>query len=315
MRGIRIPSAEGRHARSALWGFRGRRVILAGTGLLVVAVAGAVGVGELLSAPARARVGAAPADWGAVDVALTTTDGRRVFGWFVATESPRGTVLLLHGVRADRRQIAGRVPFLRARGYSTMLIDLPSHGESDGDRITSGAHEAAAVEAAIRDLHRRAPGLPVGVIGSSMGAAAVVLAHLPDALDAVVLESMYPTIEEATDDRMRNALGPLGPWPSPLLLAQLPLRAGVSPHDLHPIEAIRSLSSPILIMNGSEDRHTTPQEASRIFAAVNSPKQLWIVPGAGHVDLHAYATTEYEARVGRFFAAYLDQAARHGGTK
>jgi len=58
-----------------------------------------------------------------------------------------------------------------------------------------------------------------------------------------------------------------------------------------------------------------PLGPGRIFAAANSPKQLWIVPGAGHVDLHAYAKTEYEARVGRFFAAYLDQAARHGGTK
>jgi fermentation-respiration switch protein FrsA (DUF1100 family) len=88
---------------------------------------------------------------------------------------------------------------------------------------------------------------------------------------------LYPTIEEATDDRMRIALGPLGPWLSPLLLAQLPWRAGVPLRDLHPIEALRRLSCPIFILSGSEDRNTTAAEARRIFEAVRSPKELWIV--------------------------------------
>jgi hypothetical protein len=32
---------------------------------------------------------------------------------------------------------------------------------------------------------------------------------------------------------------------------------------------------------------------------------LWVVPGAAHVDLHAYAPAEYEQQVGAFMARNL----------
>ena len=34
-------------------------------------------------------------------------------------------------------------------------------------------------------------------------------------------------------------------------------------------------------------------------------KSLWIVPGAAHVDLHAFAPAEYERRVGSFMQERL----------
>jgi len=53
-------------------------------------------------------------------------------------------VLLLHGVRADRREMLGRARFLNRLGYGILLIDLPAHGESPDDHITFGAREARA---------------------------------------------------------------------------------------------------------------------------------------------------------------------------
>ena len=64
----------------------------------------------------------------------------------------------------------------------------------------------------------------------------------------------------------------------------------------------------MLIVAGSADRHTTRAETERLFAAAAAPKALWIVEGAAHVDLHAYAPAEYERRIGDFLGAYLDAA-------
>ncbi len=50
----------------------------------------------------------------------------------VSGQKGKGAVLLLHGVRADRREMLNRARFLKEEGYSVLLIDLPSHGESDG---------------------------------------------------------------------------------------------------------------------------------------------------------------------------------------
>jgi fermentation-respiration switch protein FrsA (DUF1100 family) len=43
-------------------------------------------------------------------------------------------------------------------------------------------------------------------------------------------------------------------------------------------------------------------EAQKIFAQAASPEDLWIIPGAGHVDLHARAGRKYEEKV----LAFLD---------
>jgi fermentation-respiration switch protein FrsA (DUF1100 family) len=227
-------------------------------------------------------------------------------GWLVAGTPGAGVVLLLHGVRSDRRQMLERARFLHRAGYTALMLDLPAHGESDGERITFGARESAGVRAALVYLRQSYPGERIGVIGVSLGAASLVLAHANPAPDAVVFESMYPTIADATRDRIAIRLGNgAGAALAPLLLSQLPLRLGVSQADLRPIDDIRYLHSPVLIAAGEADRHTTKFETERIFAAANPPKKLWLVPGAAHVDLHRFAPAAYDRTVLSFLATYL----------
>ena len=263
-----------------------------------------LGAGELLSRPARRTIGPAPADLEAVTVRLPTSATDAVTGWF-APGARRGAVLLLHGVRGDRRQMLERARWLRAEGYAVLLIDLPAHGESTGDRITFGAHESAGVLAALRFLQARLPGERIGVIGVSLGAAALVLSRPSPAPRAVVLESLYPTIEEAVEDRLALRLGAAGRWLAPLLLWQLPLRTGVQVEQLRPVAAIGALRAPLLLASGTEDRHTQWQETERLFAAAAAPKTLWPVRGAAHVDLHAYDPAAYRARILPFLAQHL----------
>ena len=119
---------------------------------------------------------------------------------------------------------------------------------------------------------------------------------------------MYPTIEEAVENRLAIYFGPPGKLLSPLLLMQLPLRAGVDPAQLYPYEAMSHLAAPVLVIGGEMDRHTPLSETRRIYDAAPQPKQLWIVSGAAHVDFHEFARAEYEQRVGELFATYLNES-------
>jgi fermentation-respiration switch protein FrsA (DUF1100 family) len=214
-------------------------------------------------------------------------------------------VLLLHGVRADRREMLGRARFLNQLGYAVLLPDLPAHGESSGESITYGLREAEGVRAALAYLRQQLPQEKLGVIGVSLGAASLVLADAAPAPDAVVLESMFPTIAEAVQDRLRLYLGAPGPVLAPLLLWQLPWRLSVSPEQLQPIAHMARLHAPVLVAAGTDDQHTPLAETQRIFDAAQAPRSLWLVRGAAHVDLHRHATAEYEARVGAFLAQHL----------
>jgi fermentation-respiration switch protein FrsA (DUF1100 family) len=186
-----------------------------------------------------------------------------------------------------------------------LLIDFQAHGENRGSRITFGDLESRDVTAALQYLHHKLPDEPVAVIGASLGAAAFVLAEDRPPVAAVVLEQMYPTIQQAVAGRARQYLGPLGPVFAPLLMAQMQSRLEIPANRLRPIERMAQLGAPVLIVNGTQDRYTSIEDARALFAAASDPKELWAVQGAGHVNLYAFAKAQYEQRVGEFLARYL----------
>jgi pimeloyl-ACP methyl ester carboxylesterase len=217
----------------------------------------------------------------------------------------RGLVLLVHSIRSNRVEMLSRARFLNEQGYGALLIDLQAHGETSGARITFGARESEDVQAAVAYLRNNFPGERLGAIGVSLGAAAIVLAKPPLRLDAVVLESLHPTIQEAVENRLRLHLGQFGPLLAPLLLYQISLRLHIPREELNPINHIGDLRAPLLLISGTDDRHTTVAETERLFEAARPPKELWIVPGGGHFNMHTYAGKEYENRLSDFLEWYL----------
>ncbi|HET9855228.1 MAG TPA: hypothetical protein VFR53_09235 [Methylomirabilota bacterium] len=92
---------------------------------------------------------------------------------------------------------------------------------------------------------------------------------------------------------------------TPLLLVQLRVRLDVSAADLEPIRSMSRLGAPVLVVAGSQDRHTTAAESEDRFRSAVEPKQLWVVDGARHQDLLAYDPARYESRVVGFLRPYL----------
>jgi uncharacterized protein len=285
-----------RNARSAL-------LILAT--LCVLAVVSVLAAGEVLTRAAHRAVGEPPPDLQATTVTIPVGDGGTLSGWFARGAPGHGAVLLLHGVRSDRRQMVGRARFLRKAGYAVLLVDLPAHGRSTGERITFGHREARGVRAALRFLRDSVPDARIGVIGVSLGAASLVLAEPRPAPDALVLESMYATVDDAVEDRLAMRLGPAGRLMAPLLLWQLGPRLGVTASQLRPVDRMVRLDAPVLMISGARDLHTPLRDTERLFAAAGAPKTLWVVPGAAHVDLHRHDPIAYERRVLAFFDAPL----------
>ncbi|MEO6279531.1 alpha/beta fold hydrolase [Roseateles sp.] len=274
--------------------------------MLALALAGlSLAAGEWLTRPVRTAIGAPPAGLHAEAVSLPYGEGQHLAGWFLPGRAGEGAVLMLHGVRGNRLQMLERARWLQREGMASLIVDLPSHGESSGERISFGRHEARGVEAALAWLRARLPGEKVGAIGVSLGGASLLFAQRQPELDALVLESVYPSIVDAVQDRLAMRLGAAGVWVAPLLLVQLPLRLGLSTDDLRPVEAIASVRAPLLVASGTEDLHTRWPETERLFAAANEPKTLWPVSGAAHVDLHAFDAAAYEEKLGPWLKAHL----------
>lgn len=280
--------------------------ILVGSLLVIATAAIALWIaGSLLSASANHRVGDLPADLQGRAVSFPSASGATVRGWLIRGGKGSGAILLLHGVRGSRLDMLDRARFLARDGYSVLLIDLQAHGESTGKHITFGNLESRDAQAAVEFLRTTLPGERVGVIGVSLGGAATLLATPPLKADAMVLEMVYPTIDQAIGDRLALRFGRWSRMLAPLLSWQLKPRLGISAHDLRPIDRVGDLKTPKLFIAGSEDRHTRLEESRALFAAASEPKDLWVVNGASHQDLHVFTREEYERRVLGFFAKIL----------
>ena len=192
-------------------------------------------IGSDLCAPANHPV-AIPKDLAVEPVSFDSRSGATIHGWLVESPTNRAVVILQHGVRADRSTLVERARFLSQAGYAVLLFDFQASGESVGKVITFGYLESRDSQAAVAFVKKRFPGKPVGVIGISMGAAAASLAEPPLDIQALDMESMYPTIVEATQDRIEIRLGRPARCLSPLLTCQIKLRAGCSPDDLRPLD-------------------------------------------------------------------------------
>jgi alpha-beta hydrolase superfamily lysophospholipase len=270
---------------------------------LVLVAAGSWGFATLLVRPVNHRV-VLPADFPATTVSIPG-DGHTIAGSWRDLGGDSPVVLLLHGFRGDRASMVPRARVLLDAGFSVLLVDQQAHGETPGSIITLGWRESKDVRAARDWIRARAPGRRVGVVGVSLGGAAVLLGDPPAGFDAVVLEATYPRLGRALDNRIGIRAGWLRKLLGPLLLVQIEPRLGVTPAQLEPIRCIAKLGAPVMIVGGSRDSHTTEEETREMFAAAAEPKALWIVDGAAHQDFARFDRAGYEANVVAFLSRYL----------
>lgn len=273
-------------------------IALAGFGVAVW------GAGWFATRPANGPIGHPPEDLPIVDVTFEDATGRTVKGWKIDGDPTKGAVLLIHGIRSNRLSMVNRARMVADAGYSVLLIDLQAHGESEGDRVTFGHREADSVAAALRFSKRQWPGKKVGVMGSSLGGAAAVLASRSERADAYIIEAVYSTLHDAADNRLKIRLGWRGSLLTPLLVTQTSFQLGFDADQLSIVDAIRHIDAPLLMLAGENDDRTTLENSQAIFENAREPKQIWVLEGARHQDFYRFAGDRYKKRV-------LDFAGRH----
>ena len=274
-------------------------------GGLVLAFGGLLLAGNLAWAPAPAVIGPPPTDFQSETVTFESASGSRLSGWFIRGQPQKGSVLLMHGIRANRLAMLDRARLLHQHGFSVLLFDFQSHGESQGRSITFGYLESLDAQAAFEYLRGRTPAERIGIIGVSLGGVAAVLGGGGLTANAMVLEAVYATFDDAIANRLVMRLGAIGRFLGPLLTWQVKLRLGFDTAALQPAAHIAELHAPVLLIAGSADEHTALREMKELYERANPPKDLWIIDNARHEDFHRYATDEYEQRVVGFLSSWL----------
>lgn len=293
----------------------------AGALALLLLSAGGVGYVSWRSAdelvhPARSTAEATPADAGLAfeAVRFDATDGLPLAAWWVPAEASRGTVIFLHGYADSKAQSVPLLRFLHEAGYHVLAYDARAHGESAGDATTVGLDETRDVEGALAYVVDRDPraALQLALLGFSMGAATALnaapgLASDDEArvdVDAIVSDSAFATLTNIASNSITQFTDlPKYPF-GPLSVTFAGAIVGRDVRDNAPVRAAAAAKAPVLVIQGLDDTIALPgDDGEAIAAAAPEGSALWLVPGAAHVEAHAIATQEYEARV----LAFLDE--------
>lgn len=243
------------------------------------------------------------------DVAFRSSDGVLLRGWFIPHKGSNTTIVLCHGVSANKGAFLGLAPFLHRAGFNVLMFDFRGHGDSGGYTTSLGYYEARDVRAAVDYLVRRGGVRRIGAYGFSMGGAASLLAApTTAAIDCVVADSAYADMKEMAMREFDTLPFGLNRAVVPVIDLYTKLALGVWLEEIAPRAGIANISPrALLLIHGTADTRVPVEQARSNFAAAHEPKELWLVPNATHVLAHRMLGAVYERRVAHFLRIHLSE--------
>jgi len=227
-----------------------------------------------------------PDDLGLAYQGLTfkTEDGLNLYAWFLPAKGPAlATVIQLHGNAENMSTHFTSVAWMPARGFNVFTFDYRGYGGSEGHPSLDGVQ--IDIDASMQALLARTDidRDRIIVYGQSLGGAlaAYYVAHSAyrDRIRAVILESAFSDYVDIAQEKFADHWIT---WPFQWIphfsvddrFSPLPEMAKISP-------------IPLLILHGDQDRIVPMHHSQRLYDAALQPKQLWIIPGAGHIQTMA----------------------------
>lgn len=236
----------------------------------------------------------------------------RLSAWLMEPRgAPRGTIVLLHGIGADKRLMLPAARPLVDAGYRAVVPDLRGHGRSTGKYLTYGVVESRDISQLLDAVAARGTPLgPVAVYGYSYGGAvAMQLAARDKRVRAAVIVSTFATLRGVVADYEARLL----PGVSSLLpdafvqsaVDEAGEMAAFNPDQASPRAAAARMTQPLLLIHGTADERIPFRHALSLARAAGARATLVPVPGGTHGSALGAATGPLRARVLAFLTRAL----------
>jgi len=230
-------------------------------------------------------------------------DGVKLSSWFLPARATdggkaKGTVLFLHGNAENISTHFRSVAWLPAEGFNVLALDYRGYGESEGTPSVAGIQ--LDIDAAMRALLARPDVDPDRIfifaqsLGGSLAIAYVAHSAYRAHIRALVADSPFSDYHRIAREKMA---GTWFTWP----LQWLPyLTVDDTYSPAASVRAVRPI--PLLLIHGDQDAVVPYQHSQALFEVAREPKELWIVPGAGHT--RALANDEVRKRLVEYLERY-----------
>ena len=229
-----------------------------------------------------------------VSVSVPNFNNQKICGWWIPQTQPTAKVILyLHGNRGnmaaqEKSFNLDRVAKLYQLGFSVFMIDYRGYGNSEGPFPTEATvYEDALIAWNYLTQEKNLSPEEIFIYGHSLGGAIAVNLCLQQPKAAgLIAEGCFTSIKEMAKYRRRIQIFPLN-----LLVTQ----------KFDFINKVKSLQMPILFIHGMNDKIVPANMSEKLFAAAPEPKQLQLIPNAGHDDISQVQSDRYITAIQEFF--------------
>ncbi len=206
---------------------------------------------------------------------LDSTGAPRLFYRAGFVDGAEAVIILIHGFGGHSGRYGLVIDRLHEAGIATLAIDLRGHGQSEGRRghVDDFEEYSDDISRACAVVHERMPGIPVFLMGHSMGGLAVstFIARHPEALSGCILSSPVFGVGQDVSRHKVFALRLLKRWAPNLMVP-----AGFSSQNLS--------SDAAQVAAFSKDPHVLRRGSVRLFNETMRA-QKWILEHAPAIGL------------------------------
>lgn len=221
------------------------------------------------------------------EVWLPVSTGK-IHGWWIpSSQADAPALLYFHGNGSNIGDLINRASRFHELGLSVLLIDYRGYGKSSGPFPNESlVYEDAQAAWTYLTQTRQLPPEKIFLYGHSLGGAvAIELARQHPQLAGIIVEGSFTSIGAVAKEVSLYRLFPID-W----ILTQ----------KFDSINKIPDLKMPKLFIHGTADEVVPSKMSQELYAAASQPKQILLVPEAGHNDVAKLGGVEYLQAIAQF---------------
>ena len=247
-------------------------------------------------------------------ITIQARDRITLHGDYIPADSPSDTIVIaFHGYTGSGMSDCASIgAFFLKKGFDCLVVDNRAHGKSGGDYVGFGILDRYDCLAWVRYVCERfGSGKKIVLYGVSMGASTVVMTagflQLPENVKAIISDCAFTSPYDVFAHILKRDYH-LPPFPVMNINNELCRRkAGYGFDDYSTLTAVKTTNRPILFIHGENDNFVPTWMSEKNYLACVSPKELLIVPNAGHAASYYENVPLYEKTVSDFLGKYLNE--------
>ena len=223
-------------------------------------------------------------------VSIRSFDGLALNGFIKKAENEKRIILAAHGYKSSCFRDFALVSDCLFRSDCTVLfIEQRAHGKSEGDFTSFGIYERydclAWLDFLLRNTNHQ---IPVYLYGVSMGATSLLMASekiFSPRVKGIIADSPFTSPVEIISHTLNRKINKKINKEKLIenIDRQIMKRFGFSMYDFSVNEALESVSRPVLLFHGTNDRLTPFSMTDKIFTSCHSEKKLVIFENSKHL--------------------------------